>query len=41
VERYSGTAARIVSYLCEGAMRSDPAHLAKWGEVARAVRASR
>jgi probable F420-dependent oxidoreductase len=41
VERYSGTAARIVSYLGESAMRSDPTQLGKWGEVARAVRATR
>ena len=36
--RYNGTAARTVMYLGENEMRSDPAALAKWGEVARAVR---
>jgi len=40
VERYSGTAARVVMYLGERQMRSDPNELAKWGEVAAAVRAA-
>ena len=39
LDRYAGTAARVVMYLGEPAMRRDPAHLAKWGEVAAAVRA--
>ncbi|MEM8708795.1 MAG: LLM class F420-dependent oxidoreductase, partial [Actinomycetota bacterium] len=38
VDRYAGTAARVVMYLGEREMRTDPDHLAKWGEVARAVR---
>ena len=37
LDRYSGTAARVVLYLGEHEMRTDPDHLAKWGEVARAV----
>ena len=40
IERYAGTAARVVMYLGEPEMRTDPAHLAKWSEVARAVRAN-
>lgn len=39
VDRYSGTAARVVMYLGEPEMRRNPAHLDKWGEVASAVRA--
>jgi len=38
LERYRGTAGRLVIYLGESQMRSDPDHLAKWGEIARAVR---
>lgn len=37
--RYSQTAARVVMYLGEDQMRSDPGHLGRWGEVATAVRA--
>lgn len=40
VERYGGTASRVVMYLGERAMRDDPHHLAKWGEIAAAVRAA-
>ncbi|MGI9608325.1 MAG: TIGR03617 family F420-dependent LLM class oxidoreductase [Acidimicrobiales bacterium] len=40
IERYSGTAARVVMYLGENRMRTDDTHLAKWGEIARAVRAA-
>lgn len=40
VERYSGTASRVVMYLGESEMRHDPQALGKWGEIARAVRAS-
>ncbi len=40
-DRYRGTASRVVMYLGESQMRSDPAQLAKWGEVATAVRAVR
>lgn len=39
LDRYRGTAARVVMYLGEHQMRTDPDHLAKWGEVAAAVRA--
>lgn len=39
LDRYSGTASRVVMYLGEAQMRRDPRHLAKWGEVAAAVRA--
>lgn len=37
IDRYGGTAARVVLYLGEHEMRADPNHLAKWGEIARAV----
>lgn len=40
IERYAGTAARVVMYLGEEQMVSDPNHLAKWGEIASAVRAA-
>jgi len=40
VERYNGTASRVVMYLGEREMRADPDALAKWGEVAQAVRAA-
>ena len=39
VERYDGTAARLVMYLAEASIRREPASVGKWGEVARAVRA--
>ena len=40
IERYSGTASRLVMYLAEESIRRDPAAAAKWGDVARAVRAA-
>ncbi len=40
VDRYRGTAARVVMYLGETQMRNDPVQLAKWGDVATAVRAA-
>ena len=40
LDRYSETASRLVLYLVEDTIRSDPSALAKWGEVARAVRAA-
>jgi probable F420-dependent oxidoreductase len=39
LERYKGTAGRVVMYLGGPQMRKDPTELGKWGEVARAVRA--
>ncbi len=39
LDRYRGTASRVVMYLGEPQMRSDPQALAKWAEVAAAVRA--
>lgn len=39
IERYSGMAERVVMYLGEQQMRNDPDVLAKWGDVAAAVRA--
>jgi len=39
IDRYSGTAARVVMYLGERQMRTDPTELAKWGAIARAVQA--
>lgn len=38
INRYKGTAARVVMYLGEEQMVADPNHLAKWGEIATAVR---
>ena len=38
LDRYEGTAARIVSYLTEESVRRDPTAFDRWGEVARAVR---
>ncbi len=38
IERYSGTATRLVMYLAEESIRRDPTATGKWGEVARAVR---
>jgi probable F420-dependent oxidoreductase len=35
--RYDGVAARLVMYLAEASIRSDPAALGRWGEVAAAV----
>jgi len=40
IQRYSGTASRLVMYLAEDSIRRDPAAVGKWGEVARAVRAA-
>ena len=40
LERYSGTAKRVVMYLGESAMRKDPVELGKWGEIASAVRSA-
>jgi probable F420-dependent oxidoreductase len=37
-ERYRGTAARIVLYLAAEGFGSDPASLARWGEIATALR---
>ena len=39
LERYNGMAERVVMYLGEQQMRNDPDVLAKWGDVAAAVRA--
>jgi probable F420-dependent oxidoreductase len=38
IERYAGTASRLVMYLAEESIRRDPAAAGRWGEVARAVR---
>ncbi len=35
--RYDGVASRVVMYLAEQSIRSDPGALGRWGEVARAV----
>ena len=40
VERYRGTATRVVSYFSGMAVAQDPAALEKWGEVARQVDAA-
>lgn len=39
LERYDGTASRVVMYLGERQMRGEPAQLGRWGEIATAVRA--
>ena len=38
VERYQGTAARIVTYLTRESVARDPDALDRWGEIARALR---
>lgn len=40
VERYQGTATRVVSYFAATAWAQDPASLGPWGEVARALSSS-
>lgn len=40
IDRYSGTASRVVMYLGGPEMQEDPLHLAKWGEIAQEVRAA-
>ena len=40
VERYRGTAARLVMYLAEEGIERDPRSVGRWGEIARAVRAA-
>ncbi len=39
LDRYEGTAARVVMYLGERSMKEDADHLNKWADIARAVRA--
>ena len=36
--RYDGVASRIVSYLAMDDLRRNPKNLARWGEIAKAVR---
>ena len=38
IERYHGTAARVVMYLAAASIEREPATIGRWGEVARAVR---
>jgi probable F420-dependent oxidoreductase len=38
IDRYAGTAERVVLYLGEREIRDDPAVAGRWGEVARAVK---
>jgi hypothetical protein len=40
VDRYAGTASRLVMYLAEESIRRDATTAGRWGEVARAVRAA-
>jgi len=40
IARYGGMASRVVSYLTMGDIAESPDHLARWGEIARAVRAA-
>lgn len=40
IERYAGTAQRLVMYLAAESIRDDPASVGRWREVARAVRAA-
>ncbi len=37
IDRYAGRATRVMMYLAEHRMRTDPQHLARWGEEAQAV----
>jgi probable F420-dependent oxidoreductase len=39
IERYKGVASRVVMYLAKPSITENPANLAKWGEIARAVQA--
>lgn len=39
LDRYRGTAARVVMYLAEASLQRHPSGIGRWGEVARAVRA--
>ena len=39
IERYAGTATRVVMYLAEESMAERPETVGRWGEIARAVRA--
>jgi alkanesulfonate monooxygenase SsuD/methylene tetrahydromethanopterin reductase-like flavin-dependent oxidoreductase (luciferase family) len=41
IDRYGSIATRLVMYLAQESIERDPAALAKWGEVARAVTAAR
>lgn len=40
IARYAGKASRVVSYLAMGDIHESPDHLARWGEIAKAVRAA-
>ena len=40
IDRYTGTATRLVMYLAEESIRREPAAAGRWGEVARAVRSA-
>jgi probable F420-dependent oxidoreductase len=40
LERYSGLATRLVMYLAEASMETDPKNLERWGDLAQAVRAA-
>ena len=41
IERYNGIATRLVTYLGERSIEEDPSSAGRWGEIARAVTASR
>ena len=40
IDRYRGTAARIVTYLTRESVKKEPASLGRWGAIARAVAAA-
>ncbi len=40
IERYKGIASRVVMYLAKQSIQENPKNLAKWGEIALAVRAA-
>ena len=40
IDRYRGTAARVVSYLTQEDLARNPSHAGRWGEIAHAVRAA-
>jgi hypothetical protein len=40
IDRYKGKASRLVMYLAKASIQENSANLARWGEIARAVRAA-
>ena len=40
IERYQGTAARVITYLASEDIHKHPENIGKWGEIAKAVKAA-